>query len=97
MPPALPSLPALPALCALLGLALALCCWRPLGPATGDGPEFVCISGEGTQLAVIGFTTERSSNGVLGLGVSLARLNVLAGMGEKEAGGWMELMGVWGG
>ena len=94
MPPALPSLPTL---CALLGLALALCCWRPLGPATGDGPEFVCISGEGTQLAVIGFTTERSSNGVLGLGVSLARLNVLAGMGEKEAGGWMELMGVWGG
>ena len=69
----------------------------PLGPATGDGPDVVCISGEGTQLAVIGFTTERSSSGVLGLGVSPARLNVLAGMGEKEAGGWMELMGVWGG
>ena len=89
----------IPALWALLGLALALgCCGRPLGPATGEGPEFCWISGEGTQLAVSGFTTERSSRGVRGLGVESARLKELAGMGEKEAGGgWRELMGSWGG
>ena len=55
----------------------------PLGPATGEGPLVDCISGEGTQLAVIGLTTERSRRGEPGLGVSPARLNGMAGPGEK--------------
>ena len=48
-------------------------CWRPLGPGIGDGSEDSLFSGgagELTQLAVIGLTTERSSRGDLGLGVS---------------------------
>ena len=80
---------------------LGLCC-IPLGPGIGDGSvdslfELCWTSGgagELTQLAVIGFTTDKSSNDDLGLGVS-ARVKVLLeiGMGVKvECEGLIELM-----
>ena len=71
-----------------------------LGPGTGEGAAAGlsavlapgCSSGgagELTQLAVSGFTTDRSSSGErgqLGLGVSAVR--VIASEEKAEAGGW---------
>ena len=66
---------------------LGLCC-IPLGPGTGDTGEgsvslLCCCSsggtGDDTQLAVMGLTTDRSSSDDLGLGVS-ARVKVFRAM-----------------
>ena len=84
---------------------LDVLCWTPLGPGTGEdwvtgaSPAISCGTGELTQLAVIGLTTERSSSGdlELGLGVSAALVYVARVIGmaeneETEAGAWSLLL-----
>ena len=55
------------------------------------------MTGELTQLAVMGFTTDRSRSGDLGLGVSAALVSVERGVKVEEGGGCLVgvIMALW--